>query len=164
MSLSRLRELSCNPRGAASAPLVTLGPSGLLPRHWLGRGTRHGDHRIDEGYLGHPHLAVQKSPEHQAELELLGGGKLCVTSGCGLRDTDILGYEMERREKRDVDRAAHPETVAGGRLYLREQLIAKVISRNKQRAYKEDGRHDDDEGRKQRENESHGPLRWISFN
>jgi hypothetical protein len=46
---------------------------------------------------------------------------------------------------------------------LREQLIANVISRDEQRTYKEDGRDDDDNGRKKRENEPHGTPRSLDL-
>jgi hypothetical protein len=46
---------------------------------------------------------------------------------------------------------------------LREKLIANLISRDEQRTYKEDGRDDDDNGRKQQENEAHGNPRRLDF-
>ncbi len=70
---------------------------------------------------------------------------------------------MERGEQRDVERTAYPETIAGRRLNLREKLIAKVISRDEKRAYKEDSRDDDDNGRKQQENEAHGNPPKVGF-
>jgi hypothetical protein len=46
---------------------------------------------------------------------------------------------------------------------LREKLIANLISRDEQRTYKEDGRDDDDNGRKQQENEAHGNPPKVGF-